>query len=57
MAKPQLKYVGRNVPRVDGVEKVTGKAKFVGDITVPGMLYGKILRSVYAHSFYRHGSS
>ncbi|MGH7871568.1 MAG: xanthine dehydrogenase family protein molybdopterin-binding subunit [Candidatus Binatia bacterium] len=50
MAKAQLKYVGRSVARVDGVEKVTGKAKFVGDITVPGLLYGKILRSTYPHA-------
>ena len=50
MAKRQLKYVGHSVPRVDGVDKVTGKAKFVGDITVPGMLYGKILRSPYPHA-------
>lgn len=50
MAKRQLKYVGHNVPRVDGIEKVTGKAKFVGDIAVPGMLYGKILRSSYPHA-------
>src|ERR1044071_615056 len=50
MAKRPLKYVGRSVPRVDGVDKVTGKAKFVGDITVPGMLYGKILRSPFPHA-------
>ena len=50
MAKAQLKYVGRSMARVDGIEKVTGKAKFVGDITVPGMLYGKILRSNYPHA-------
>lgn len=50
MAKREFKYVGRNVARVDGVDKVTGKAKFVGDITVPGMLYGKILRSTYPHA-------
>ena len=50
MAKRPLKYVGHSVPRVDGVDKVTGKAKFVGDITVPGMLYGKILRSPYPHA-------
>ncbi len=50
MAKPQLKYVGHSVPRVDGIEKVTGQAKFVGDIVVPGMLYGKILRSAYPHA-------
>jgi CO/xanthine dehydrogenase Mo-binding subunit len=50
MTKRQLKYVGHSVARVDGVDKVTGKAKFVGDIAVPGMLYGKILRSPYAHA-------
>ena len=50
MAKRQFKYVGHSVPRVDGVDKVTGKAKFVGDIVVPGMLYGKILRSPYPHA-------
>ncbi|HSQ12798.1 MAG TPA: molybdopterin cofactor-binding domain-containing protein, partial [Candidatus Deferrimicrobium sp.] len=50
MAKRQLKYVGHSVARVDGIDKVTGKAKFVGDITVPGMLYGKILRSTYPHA-------
>ena len=46
----QLKYVGHSVARVDGFDKVTGAAKFVGDITVPGMLYGKILRSTYPHA-------
>ncbi len=50
MAKQQLKYVGHSVARVDGFDKVTGTAKFVGDITVPGMLYGKILRSTYPHA-------
>src|SRR5438552_3448569 len=50
MAKQQLKYVGRSVPRVDGVEKVTGAAKFLGDLVVPGMLHGKILRSAYPHA-------
>jgi CO/xanthine dehydrogenase Mo-binding subunit len=50
MARRELKYVGRSVPRVDGIEKVTGTAKFVGDIVVPGMLYGRILRSTYPHA-------
>ena len=50
MAKEELKYVGHSVPRVDGVEKVTGKAKFVGDLVIPGMLQGKILRSSYPHA-------
>jgi CO/xanthine dehydrogenase Mo-binding subunit len=50
MAKPALKYVGHNVRRVDGVEKVTGKAKFLGDLLIPGMLQGKIFRSPYPHA-------
>jgi len=50
MAKQELKYVGRSVQRVDGVDKVTGRAKFLGDLGVPGMLHGKILRSRYPHA-------
>ena len=50
MAKQPLKYVGQNVPRVDGVEKVTGQARFLGDLVVPGMLQGKIIRSSYPHA-------
>jgi CO/xanthine dehydrogenase Mo-binding subunit len=50
MARREFKYIGHSVKRVDGVEKVTGAAKFVGDITIPGMLYGKILRSSYPHA-------
>ncbi len=50
MAKRAFKYVGHNVARVDGLEKVTGQAKFVGDINLPGMLHGKILRSTFPHA-------
>ncbi len=50
MAKREFKYVGHSVARVDGLEKVTGQAKFVGDLAVPGMLYGKILRSIFPHA-------
>jgi CO/xanthine dehydrogenase Mo-binding subunit len=50
MAKRELKYVGRSVARVDAIEKVTGTAKFVGDVVIPGMLHGKILRSPYPHA-------
>jgi len=50
MAKQVFTYVGQSVARVDGIEKVTGKAKFLGDLVVPGMLCGKILRSSYAHA-------
>jgi CO/xanthine dehydrogenase Mo-binding subunit len=50
MAKRILKIAGRDVPRVDALEKVTGRAKYTGDLSVPGMLHGKILRSSYAHA-------
>jgi 4-hydroxybenzoyl-CoA reductase alpha subunit len=42
--------VGRTVPRVDGEEKVTGRAQYVADITLPGMLHGAVLRSPHAHA-------
>jgi CO/xanthine dehydrogenase Mo-binding subunit len=35
---------------VDGMEKVLGKAKFVGDIHLPGMLHAKVLRSELPHA-------
>jgi CO/xanthine dehydrogenase Mo-binding subunit len=45
-----LDVVGRTVPRVDGEEKVTGRAEYVADITLPGMLRGAVLRSPYPHA-------
>ncbi len=35
---------GQSLPRKDGLEKVTGRARFAGDIRLPGMLYARILR-------------
>jgi CO/xanthine dehydrogenase Mo-binding subunit len=37
--------VGRNVPRKEGLDKVTGRAKYVDDLTFPGMLHGRTIRS------------
>lgn len=42
--------VGQKVTRTDSVEKVRGEAKFTADLSLPGMLYGKILRSPYPHA-------
>ena len=42
-----MKYVGQRHQRIDAVEKVTGRAKYTYDMKLPGMLYGKILRSAY----------
>ncbi|MFN0205863.1 MAG: xanthine dehydrogenase family protein molybdopterin-binding subunit [Planctomycetota bacterium] len=43
--REMLKSVGRRVPRIDGTAKVTGAAKYVDDITFPGMIYGRTIRS------------
>ncbi|MBI4489407.1 MAG: xanthine dehydrogenase family protein, partial [Deltaproteobacteria bacterium] len=45
-----LEIVGTSVARVDGIDKVTGAAKFAGDLVIPGMVEGRILRSPYAHA-------
>lgn len=46
----QLRVVGQPVPRVDGVAKVTGAAKFTVDLTLPGMTHGCVVRSERAHA-------
>lgn len=40
-------------PRLDGHDKVTGRLKYLTDLTFPGMLYGRILRSKYPHAWVR----
>jgi CO/xanthine dehydrogenase Mo-binding subunit len=45
-----LSYVGQRIPRKDGPEKVTGRAKYTGDIQLSGMLIGRILRSHHPHA-------
>ena len=43
--------IGESIPRVDAVDKVTGAAKFTDDMQFgPGLLYGRLLRSPYAHA-------
>jgi 4-hydroxybenzoyl-CoA reductase subunit alpha len=46
----EYNLIGKRLPRVDGVAKVTGEGIFTDDMTLPGMLYGKILRSPYPHA-------
>lgn len=46
--------VGKSLPRLDGPAKVTGEALFTTDEALPGMLYGKILRSPYPHARIAH---
>jgi isoquinoline 1-oxidoreductase len=40
----EFKIMSKSVTRRDAQEKVTGKAKYAGDVQLPGMLYAKILR-------------
>src|ERR1700694_2189886 len=46
----KLKIVGTSPVKHDGIDKVTGRAKFGADLFLPGMLVGKILRSPHAHA-------
>lgn len=45
-----MRVVGHSIPRVDGFEKVTGRARYTPDLIVPGMLHGAVLRSPLPHA-------
>jgi CO/xanthine dehydrogenase Mo-binding subunit len=45
-----LSSVGKRIPKRDAIDKVTGRATYIQDLKVPGMLYGKIRRSKYPHA-------
>ena len=44
------KWIGHNTTRPDGIDKVTGSAQYAADFTMPGMVWGKVLRSPHAHA-------
>ena len=46
----EFSIIGKDVDRIDGVEKATGAAVYAGDIKLDGMLHAKILRCPYAHA-------
>ncbi|MCH2517024.1 MAG: xanthine dehydrogenase family protein molybdopterin-binding subunit [Dehalococcoidia bacterium] len=50
LSNVEYDVVGKRPIRHDGVDKVTGKATYGGDVKVPGQVRGKILRSPYAHA-------
>jgi len=49
-APHEFSIVGKSVRRDDVLEKVTGEALYTGDVKLPGMLHGKMLRSTIAHA-------
>src|SRR5512146_456619 len=42
--------IGRPMPMIDAAEKTTGHGKYTDDLSVPGMLVGKILHSPHPHA-------
>ena len=46
----KFSWIGKRPIRPDGVEKVTGAAQYGADLSLPGMLVGKVLRSPHAHA-------
>ncbi len=42
--------VGKRIPKIDAVDKATGRAQYIQDMKLPGMLYGKILYSKFPHA-------
>lgn len=46
----EYRHIGKATPRKDAREIVTGKAKYIDDIRIPSMLYGRLLRSPYPHA-------
>src|SRR5215831_14597293 len=49
-AAEKRSLIGKRLSRVDGPEKVSGRAKYTYDLHRPGMLYGKVVRCPYPHA-------
>src|SRR5262249_60285407 len=50
MSQRTFTYVGTRPIRHDGADKVTGRANYGADFSLPGMLYGHVVRSPHAHA-------
>ena len=50
MTETRYRHVGHSPDRQEAQEKVTGRALYVHDMELPGMLYAKMLHSPYAHA-------
>ncbi|MGC9172219.1 xanthine dehydrogenase family protein molybdopterin-binding subunit [Caldisericum sp.] len=46
----EMRYIGKPIPRIDALEKATGKIKYMSDLKLPNMVFGKILRAKYPHA-------
>ena len=50
---PTFSTIGKRNRKVEGLAKVTGQAIYADDLTLPRMLFGKLLRSTHAHEIGR----
>ena len=46
----EYRYIGKATPRKDARDIITGRAQYIDDMKLPGMLYGKVLGSPYSHA-------
>src|SRR5215831_10965074 len=45
-----LNVVGHDTSRIDAIERVSGRAKYTADVSLPGMLFARVLRSPHPHA-------
>src|SRR4030042_4100569 len=50
MRNEKYSVIGSRQPMIDSVPKATGHAQYTADLSLPGMLIGKMLRSPYPHA-------
>ena len=48
--QPSYSSIGKSAPRIEGAKKVSGAALYTADHLLPGTIWGKVLRSPYAHA-------
>jgi CO/xanthine dehydrogenase Mo-binding subunit len=46
----EYSIIGKSIPRIDAIPKVIGEAKYAMDIYLPGMLHGKLFKSIHPHA-------
>jgi len=50
----KFQFIGKRIPKLDAPEKLAGLSEYIQDISLPGMLYGKIKRSEFAHAIIKN---
>ena len=45
-----MKIIGQSTPRIDGAERVSGRATYTRDVYLDGMLFAHVLRSPHPHA-------